>query len=249
MNVTIAWLYPELMNTYGDLGNIMVLNKRCLWRNINCQVRYLNQEEWQRWEEVDLVFMGGAQDRQQELVAKDLFAKKSKKAFKIKSKIKKGIPGLFICGAFQFMGKFYQTADDKKIPGIKIFDIYTKNRQVKEKRLVGNIVIQCKLGGLETSLVGFENHGGRTYLGGLAKPFAAVLKGFGNNGLDKTEGCIYKNAIGTYLHGPILPKNPKLADWLIGKALQIKYGKVVKLARLDDTIENEAKSAILRKMS
>lgn len=244
--LTLGWLYPELMSTYGDRGNIIVLQKRCEWRGIEVKIERISLDtEYKILNTCDLLFMGGAQDTQQEIVNKDLFENKGKI---LREKIEKGIPGLFICGAYQFLGEYYKTAEGKKLPGLEIFPCYTENPG-NAPRLIGNIIVKPTTYNLQptTSIVGFENHGGRTYLEKDAIPFAQVEKGFGNNGEDKTEGILFKNAIGSYLHGPILPKNPELADWLIEKALELKYGKEIQLEKLNDTLEKKAKEAVLKK--
>lgn len=252
-NLTICWLYPDLMSTYGDRGNIIVLAKRCEWRKINAQVLKLNEGFNEKLlDDIDILFMGGAQDIQQQIVSKDFT---TKKIDSLRRKIDAGISGLFICGAYQFLGKYYKEANGTKIKGLGILDLYTENPGSNNSRLIGNIVIKSNIPNTKHLMqntdvvVGFENHGGRTYLSKNLKPFGQVVKGFGNNGKDKTEGAIYKNSIGTYLHGPILPKNPKIADWLISKALEKKYKKEIKLAKLDDSLPQKAKEAVLQKMS
>lgn len=235
-SLTIAWLYPDLMNTYADRGNIIVLQKRCEWRDIYTRILKISvNEKADLLKTADLVFMGGAQDTQQEIVNHDLFENKGPV---LKEKIENNTPGLYICGAYQFLGNYYDTADGKRLPGLEVFPMHTKN--TGKDRLIGNIVIQPTM--IKTKLVGFENHGGRTYLDDVSMSFAKVLKGFGNNSEDKTEGIIYKNSIGSYLHGPILSKNPELADWLIQKALEEKYKEEIKLTPLDDSLELEAKN-------
>lgn len=241
----IAWLYPDLMSTYGDRGNIIVLQKRCEWRNIEVKIEpiYINTKN-EKLNSCDLIFMGGAQDTQQEIVSKDLSQNKGKI---LKKKIVDNTPGLFICGAYQFLGKYYKTANGSKLDGLGLFDLYTENPG--GNRLIGNIIISPSIPNSKSRLsyiVGFENHGGRTFLGKDAQPFAAVVKGYGNNGQDKTEGILYKNAIGTYLHGPILPKNPELADFLIQKALEKKYNKKIDLNPLDDSLENKARTTVMQ---
>ncbi len=239
--ITIGWLYPRLMSTYGDRGNIISLSKRCEWREIDVKVIELNVGfDKKQLEECDLLFMGGAQDREQKVVSEDLLIKKEI----LLKKIEKGVPGLFICGAYQFLGKYYKEADGTIINGLGIFDLYTESSN-KEERLIGNIAVKTN----EGTIIGFENHGGRTFLGEDAKPLGKVISGFGNNGKDGTEGLIYKNSIGTYLHGPILPKNPSIADFLIEKALEIKYKEKSVLKKLDDSLENKAKSVIAKRMS
>lgn len=250
-SLTIGWLYPELMNTYGDRGNIIALSKRCNWRNIKTEVLMLNIGfDKSDLKKCDLILMGGAQDTQQEAVSKDLFEKKDP----LKDLMENGTPGLYICGAYQFLGNYYKEANGKIIGGLNILDLYTENPGADKKRLVGNIVIQPNFELPTTTyplqpIVGFENHGGRTYLGKNILPFGKVIKGFGNNGKDGLEGAVYKNSFGTYLHGPILPKNPKFADYLIQKALELKYKSDIELERLDDTLETQARLAIAKRLS
>ncbi len=246
----IGWLYPELMNTYGDRGNIIALSKRCEWRSIKTEVVNLNEGfDSKALDKTDILFMGGAQDTQQKIVSKDFTAKKTEA---LKVKIEGGTPGLYVCGAYQFLGKYYRESDGTIIKGLNILDLYTENPGNGSKRLTGNISIKLNADPnfLNTGIVvGFENHGGRTYLGKKLSPFGIVMKGYGNNGSDKTEGAVYKNSIGTYLHGPILPKNPEIADLLIGKALETKYKKKIKLTKLDDSLEGEARTAVLKVLS
>jgi len=237
----IGWLYPELMSTYGDRGNIIVLSKRCEWREIAVEVKQLNVGfKTEELRKCDLLFMGGAQDRQQAIVAKDLREKKDT----LEKMIEEGIPGLYICGAYQFLGKYYKEADGTVVDGLGILDLYTVNPGLDKERLIGNIVVKVD----DETLVGFENHGGRTYLGKNVKPLGKVVKGFGNNGEDGTEGAVYKNSFGSYFHGPILPKNPHFADLLIKLALEKKY-KEVELQDLDELIEMQAHQAVLKKLS
>lgn len=245
MKLVIGWLYPELMSTYGDRGNIIVLQKRCERRDINIEVEFLNFGfRTSDLQKCNLLFMGGAQDRQQKIVAEDL----KKKSAVLKKMIDEGIPGLYICGAYQFLGHYYKEADGTIVRGLGILDLYTESPEENVERLIGNIVVKIPSPVCPT-LVGFENHGGRTYLGNGVKPLGKVISGFGNNGVDKTEGAYYKNTFGSYLHGPILPKNPHFADYLITLALEKKYGGKVKLAKLNDTLEYKAHKAILRKLT
>lgn len=242
LSLNITWMYPDLMNTYGDRGNIIVLEKRCLWRGIEAKIlMHTIDSPVSDLENSNLIFMGGAQDRQQKLVSSDLYGRKGKI---LKNLINKGIPGLFICGAYQFLGHYYKPAQGEEISGLSIFDLKTIHYGDDKPRAIGNLAVEWE----NIALVGFENHGGRTYLGPLVKPFAKVLKGYGNNGEDKTEGAIYKNAVGSYLHGPLLSKNPEFADWLISKALGIKYGKFEFLIKLNDTLEIQARNAMLAKI-
>lgn len=248
--LNIGWLYPELMNTYGDRGNIIALQKRCEWRNINCEIKNLNPGfDINTLKKCDLLFMGGAQDKQQKIVADDFSQEKIKA---LKEVIENETPGLFICGAYQFLGKFYKEANGKIINCLNIIDLYTESPSENSKRLIGNIVIKLSTMNRQlsaTTLVGFENHGGRTYLGKEVKSLGDVLIGFGNNGKDGKEGMIYKNTFGSYLHGPILPKNPHFADLLIKIALEKKYKTEVKLEQLDNSLEWKAHNAIAKKLN
>lgn len=249
--LTIGWLYPDLMSIYGDRGNIIALTRRCEWRGIKVEIKTIDQTTSDRQlSTCDLLFMGGAQDRQQTIVAKDL--QKKKKA--LSNMIEDGIPGLYICGGFQFLGRYYKEADGTVIEQLGVLDVYTENPG--GKRLIGDISVQLfpvilnevknpKLGphvavapqdNYDASIIiGFENHGGRTRLGEGVKPLGKVIKGYGSNAQDHTEGAVYKNSIGTYLHGPILPKNPILTDWLIAKALEKKYHKPVILSANEES--------------
>ncbi len=241
-SVTIGWLYPELMSIYGDRGNVICLKKRCELRNINVKVLLVGLQTTEKeLATCDLLLMGGAQDSQQTIVAKDLEKKKKT----LSSLIENGVAGIYICGAFQFLGKYYKEADGTIVNGLGIFDLYTQNPGNNFPRLIGNMAFYASGLGIEKPMVGFENHGGRTYLGLEVKPLGKVIKGFGNNGEDGTEGAVYKNSIGTYSHGPILPKNPEIADWLIKKALEKKYKQEVTLSKLDNTIADKAKQVIL----
>ena len=248
LQLTIGWLYPDLMSTYGDRGNIIVLEKRANWRGIKVIINKISLESSEEQiRKSDFIFMGGAQDKQQEIVNKDLLNKKGKALVEV---LNKGKPGLFICGAYQFLGKYYKAADGTLIKGLAVFDLYTENPGLKYKRLIGDLIIDACLPDDRKSLirlVGFENHGGRTYLTDQNCAFGRVVSGYGNNGKDKTEGIIYKNTIGTYLHGPLLPKNPQLIDFLIEKALLVKYGKKIKLYQMKDLIEQKAKEVIFKR--
>ena len=268
--LNIAWFYPDLMSTYGDRGNIIVMQKRCEWRRIKVNIDKINLDSPDNLlNRSDLLFMGGAQDRQQKLVGQDFL---SFKAPKVKAMIENNIPALFVCAAYQFAGHYYKPYQGEKIPGAGIFDLYTEHLGDQSKRLIGNVVAKLFLGHslenlpaqaggnlkdprvkpacagkpeddnlfLNKTIVGFENHGGRTYLGKNILQLAKIIKGFGNNGEDGFEGAIYKNALGSYFHGPLLPKNPQLADWLIKKALEVKYGNQIKLERLNDDLEWQA---------
>lgn len=238
LTITIGYLYGDLMNIYGDTGNIIALKKRAEWRGINVGIKQITLGRKLKKGDVDLFFFGGGQDQQQESVAKDL----KSKARVIKSEVERGVPLLSVCGGYQLLGEYYKPHKGPKLPGINLFPAYTL---ASHDRMVGNIVIDSMFG----TLVGFENHSGKTYLKKGVLPLGMVKKGFGNNGKDKLEGCLYKNAIGCYMHGSLLPKNPKLADWLIKKALEIKYGKKIELKPLDDRLESQAHRQAIQKFS
>ena len=249
IEITIAWLYSDLMSTYGDRGNVISLLRRCTWRGISVDVKELSlNSKPSELSSCDLLFMGGGEDRQQKIVAEDM---NKGKAHVLNDMIQSGVPGLYICGAYQFLGNYYKEADGTIIEGLKILDVITENPGSTEERLIGNVIAQTNLLGpaISTTIIGFENHGGRTYLGEEVKPFATIIQGNGNNGDDGFEGAIYKNTIGSYCHGPLLPKNLLIADFLITKALEKKYGHPFKLSPLDDTIENTAHAAIARRLN
>ncbi len=244
MKLIIGYLYGDLMNIYGDTGNIITLQKRAEWRGIEGVIKNISLHDRIPTSDVgtqiDLYFFGGGQDQAQSLVAADL--EKSNKGRVIKAEVEGGVPMLAICGGYQLLGEYYKPHSGPKLPGIGLFPAYT---QAGDKRMIGNIVIETMFG----KLVGFENHSGTTYLKKGAIPLGMVIKGFGNNGQDQTEGCIYKNAIGCYMHGSLLPKNPKLADWLLKKALEVKYGKSIDLKPLDDTLELQAHQKAISRFS
>ncbi len=243
-HLVIGWLYPELMSTYGDQGNVRILLDRAKGRGISAEARIISLDSPAREiAKADLLFMGGAQDQSQKIVSDDLMKKKSV----LEEAVKRGVPGLYVCGAYQLLGQHYAIGEHTKMPGLGIFDCHTENPGTGN-RMIGEIVLEAEVPGISDRLVaGFENHGGRTFLHNSAGSFGKVKSGFGNNGEDGKEGILYKNSIGTYLHGPILSKNPALADWLIGKAYEIKYGLPVELASLDDDFERKARAVLLKR--
>ncbi len=246
--LNIAWLYPDLMSTYGDRGNVIVIQKRCQWRGIEATIVPITLETpLTKLKACDIVFMGGAQDRQQKLAGADFLGNKGPV---VKAMIEKDIPGLFVCAGYQFVGNYYRPYEGDDIPGAGIFDLVTIHPGDQEKRCIGNVVAEIiNLSGLqEVRIVGFENHGGRTTLGPKMKPLARVIKGFGNNSEDGFEGAVYKNSIGSYFHGPLLPKNPEIADWLIARAIKVKYGTQPALSKLNDELARDAKIAISKKL-
>lgn len=288
----ICHLYPDLMDTYGDRGNIITLVKRCQWRGIEAKVTAISVGDSLSTFDFDLFFFGGGQDRQQVIVGKDL----QKKAKQLKEAVDKGKVLLSICGGYQLLQKYFRTKEGQEISGIGLFDAYTLG---SDDRMIQNLLVQLSPDLLEevksaypgnhsrseqgsiqshfgsgqqtsllslreaqrrsnlkdssltlrmteegsglTKLIGFENHSGKTYFEGEIKPLGTVIAGAGNNGEDKTEGAVYKNAFGCYLHGSLLPKNPHFADLLISKALNAK------LEPLDDAIEWQAHMAAIRR--
>ena len=235
------------MDTYGDMGNIIAIQKRCGWRGIKATVTKISVNDPLSTQHFDFYFFGGGQDKAQEIVSIDII----KKAGNLKKAIDSGAVLLSICGGYQLLQNYFKTKESKKITGLGIFDAYTEG---SDKRMIQNLVVkinpdlQKEISSsypstinhkLLTNMVGFENHSGKTYLGKNTKALGTVIAGSGNNGEDKTEGAVYKNAFGCYLHGSLLPKNPHFADHLIAKALERRYG-IVKLKPIDDTIEWQA---------
>ena len=237
LKISIAHLYPELLNLYGDIGNVITLKKRCEWRGINVDFEEIHYGD--KITEHYLYFIGGGQDKQQEDVAEELFKNK----WFLMSERDKGAVFLGICGGYQLFGHYYQPHDKEKLKGISLMDAYTV---AGNKRFIGNVTAKTDFLEPQT-LVGFENHSGLTYLEGDTKPLAIIETGNGNNGKDKTEGGRYKNVFGTYLHGSFLPKNPQFADYLIELALEKRYGEKIKLPKLNDEIENLTHSGLENK--
>ena len=238
MKLNIAHLYPDLLNLYGDRGNIQSLVMRCRWRGIDVQVTEYRLDDPVDFSGTDLVLLGGGSDREQQIVC--TWLRKIREDFH--AYVEDGGTVLAICGGYQLLGHYYDTPDGR-MDGLSLIDLYTEQ---KSPRLISNVVMENREFPYE--IVGFENHGGRTYIGSN-KPFGSrVLYGNGNNGEDGCEGVMYKNVIGTYLHGPLLPKNPHVSDWLLMSALSRKYG-TVRLEPLDDTLEKRANQYIIRKCS
>jgi lipid II isoglutaminyl synthase (glutamine-hydrolysing) len=255
MELKLGWLYPTLMSTYGDRGNVICLQRRLQWREIEVSIIPLDQEASpEQFLEVDLIVGGGAQDRQQEIVMRDL---KGSKAAILKEALENGTPGVFTCGSPQLLGHYYEPALGQKIEGLGILDFVSKHPGFDAKRCIGNVVFEVTASplaeelnqelGTKAIIIGFENHGGRTYLGEVA-PLGKVIKGYGNNGEDGLEGAFYRNAIATYSHGPLLPKNPFIADWLIKTALMRKYQTTITLTKLNDSLAFQARNAMFKRL-
>ena len=240
LKLNIAHLYPELLNIYGDMGNIYALKKRCEWRNIEIEIHNINTGCDINPELFDIYFIGGGQDKQQIDVAKEMQKQKEN----LKQAAENNAVMLAICGGYQLLGKYYLPHKGEKLEGIGILNAYTI---AGNKRFIGNVTVKSNFLSPET-IVGFENHSGLTYLEEGTTPIGKVITGNGNNGKDLTEGARYKNVFGTYLHGSLLPKNPQFADYLIKLALNKKYNCEIELDKLDDSIENTAhKEATTRK--
>ena len=233
MKITIGHLYPDLLNLYGDRGNIQCLMKRCLWRGIEAETIAFELGDKIDFSKLDIVLLGGGSDREQMLVCEKL--KEIQKDFK--AYVEDNGVVIAICGGYQLLGNYYKT-DQGMIEGLKLVDMSTEQGK---GRLIGNIVMQSDL--FDMPIVGFENHGGRTTIGNN-KALGKVLSGYGNDGQSGEEGVVYKNVIGTYLHGPLLPKNPQVADYLIQKALERRYNRPMELKVLDDSEEKEANDYI-----
>ena len=238
MKLTIGHLYPDLLNLYGDRGNIQCLMKRCQWRGIEAETIAYETDDTIDFSKLDIVLLGGGSDREQMIVCEKL--KSIQKDFK--EYVEANGVVIAICGGYQLLGKYYKT-EQGMITGLDLVDMYTEQ---EEGRLISNIVLQSEL--FDMPVVGFENHGGRTYIKNN-KPLGKVLYGAGNDGKSGYEGVVYKNVIGTYLHGPLLPKNPQLADWLIERALKKKYGEDTVLTPLDDSQEKEANDYIVQRFT
>lgn len=249
MKLTIGYFYPKLLNLYGDDGNVQILKDRAEKRGIEVEVLEITPDtllDDEMKNRINLVFMGGGPDSSQKGMYEDLV--KNKGPF-LKKYIENNGVGLFICGSYQLLGKYYKSANGDKLDGLGIFDLYTEHPGKNKERCIGNVVCEINKSLLEDpvfknvnnvgeALVGFENHGGRTFISEDSQNFAKVITGHGNNLEDDTEGLIYRSAIGTYLHGPILSKNPHLADYLIAKALGLNN-----LERLDDSLIISAHTA------
>lgn len=231
-SLNIAHLYPDLLNIYGDRGNVITLVNRSKWRGIDVKVTEIKSGARVNNNEFDIYFIGGGQDGQQIAASKELSKNKERLLIAQES----GAVMLGICGGYQLFGHYYEPHNADRLDGVSLLDIYTVAGQ---KRFIGNAKGVCSFLDNKT-VVGFENHSGLTYIKGETKPFLKVKTGYGNNGADKTEGARYKNVFGTYLHGPLLPKNPHFADYLISLALKRKYKCEIPLDELDDDIEERA---------
>jgi CobQ-like glutamine amidotransferase family enzyme len=231
----IVHLYPDLLSTYGDRGNVMCLAERARWRGIDVEVAAIRRGDALP-PDPDLIFMGGGQDRCQQLAAPDLLDK----APAIAAAAEAGAVVFAVCGGYQLLGAAYRTADGD-VPGLGLLDLWTEART---DRYIGNAAVSARIGQAHGMIVGFENHAGRTYLGPRAQPLGRVTSGRGNNGEDGTEGAVQGTVIGTYLHGPVLPRNAWLADTLLTLALERRGMTLPR--ELDDSFERGAHAHGLR---
>lgn len=234
MELTIGHLYPDLLNLYGDRGNIQCMKKRCEWRGIGAKVIRYELGDSIDFSKLDIVLLGGGSDREQMIVGDRLMEIEDE----FRAYVEDDGVVIAVCGGYQLLGNYYQTPEGR-IEGLGIVDLDTE--QGKDFRLIDNIVLESDL--FSMPIVGFENHGGRTNIKNN-KPLGKVIYGSGNDSVSGYEGVVYKNVIGTYLHGPLLPKNPQIADYLIRKALERKYKQPVTLAELPDIEEKEANAYI-----
>jgi CobQ-like glutamine amidotransferase family enzyme len=236
----VCALYPDLMNIYADRGNMLMLERRCGWRGLGFELTAAGLGEPIDPDAHDLFYLGGGQDRDQQLVAQDLVETKREA---LHAAADRGALVLGICGGIQLLGDHYELGSER-VPGVGLVDLHTV-RSADGSRLIGNVAIEVELPGLDgpRTLAGFENHGGRTFLGAAEQPLGRVLKGHGNDGRSGVEGVRRGTVIGTYLHGPLLPKNAWFADWLLATALGLEPGS---LAPLDDTLEDAAHASARR---
>ena len=240
MELKICHLYPDVLNLYGDRGNILCMEQRLRWRGIGVQTTPVPIGTPLRATDFDLFFIGGGQDFEQEVLLADLAGEKTAE---IKAAIADEKPFLAICGGYQMLGEYYKTWDGQQCDFTGALDLYTVG---SKQRMIGNYMFTCDE--LGCTVVGFENHSGKTYLGDGVKPIGKVLAGYGNNGEDGFEGARYKNVFATYSHGCLLPKNPQIADFVLKTALERKYG-AMELKPLDNTLETAAHDYMQKRLS
>lgn len=238
--IKILYLYPDMLELYGDYGNIQVLKYRIESRGFKaCIDEYCIGDTPPNFNDYDIVFAGGGADNEQSILAEDLIQYKDN----IEDAIQNGVFFLLICGAYQLFGQYYKDVNGNVIPGLEIFEYYTEAISDRQKRCIGNIVLECDLGDIKTKVIGFENHGGQTF--NVSNSFGKVLFGNGNKFEDTEEGYFQKNVVATYLHGPLLSKNPELTDYIIKYCLDRKYNENITLEILDDEFENLCRKQLL----
>ena len=235
--IVVGHLYPGYLNIYADRGNIAVLAARAMWRGFDLEVRPIDVGDATP-PDVDLFYVGGGQDREQALIAPDLAARGPA----LVEALLGGAAALAVCGGYQLLGRFYRDRSGDELPGAAVFPLYTV---AGERRMIGDVLLECDLEpGTRFAVAGFENHAGRTILDDGATALGRVVAGFGNDGRSGYEGCRVGRAIGTYLHGPLLPRNPRLADWLLSQALARRRGEPPVLEPLQDDLEAEANAVL-----
>ena len=237
----ILYLYPDILDLYGDIGNIKVLKYRLERRGFKAIIdNYSINDEKPDFKSYDIIFAGGGADNEQQILSEDLIKYKEE----IKQAKDAGVFLLLICGAYQLFGKYYKGVEGNIIPGLEVFDYYTEANPSRSNRCIGNIVIETELNGTKTKVIGFENHGGQTF--DVKNSFGKVLLGNGNKFGDTEEGFMQKNVVATYLHGPLLSKNPVLTDYIIKYCLERKYNEKIELEPLDDELENKCRLQLLQ---
>ncbi|HET8606664.1 MAG TPA: hypothetical protein VFL66_06495 [Gaiellaceae bacterium] len=233
MRIRVAHLYPDYLNIYADRGNMAVLARRAVWRGHELEVVGVSIGE-SLPADADLVYVGGGQDREQALVAQDL----ALRGDELRAAVAGGAAVLAVCGGYQLLGRFYRDASGAELPGAGLLPLHTL---AGDRRMIGDVLLECELEpGARHTLAGFENHAGRTILDDGAEPLGRVVHGFGNDGASGYEGCRAGRVVGTYLHGPLLPRNPWLGDWLLAQALARRLGEPPVLAPLPDELEAQA---------
>ncbi len=235
----VCHLYPDLLNLYGARGNVLAFVRRLQWRNIGVEVCCINPGDPHDLQDIDILFLGGGSSRGLSMAAQEL----KKHKVPLRAAVEEGLVVLAICSGYQLLGQYCRTPEGRIIPGLGLLDLYTR---AGLERLVGNVAVELYIDGKPVKVVGFENHTGRTFLGRI-DPLGRVLAGYGNNGRDGTEGARYKNVFCSYLHGPVLPKNPQLTDHLIRLALR-RRSLPAALSPLDDRLETSAGNVMLKRL-
>lgn len=239
MTLRICHLYPTLLSVAGDRGNLFSIQRRCEWRGLRTEVTEIAQGQTTDFTQYDLILFHGGQDKEMDVAARDLEGK----AASLREAAEFGVVFLAVCAGFQLLGHYYQPFKGPRLEGVGVVDMYTEGGNT---RFMNHIAVECSFTGTKRTLVGFENHSGRTYLGPKAQPLGHVVAGSGNNGEDGGEGARDRQVYGTYLHGPVLPKNPWLTDHLILQGLRHRYGEVAPLPPLHDGAEERAHEAALK---
>ncbi len=239
MTLRICHLYPALLSVAGDRGNLFSVQRRCEWRGLRTEVTEITQGQTTDFAEYDLILFHGGQDKEMDVAARDLEGKVAS----LREAAESDVVFLAVCAGFQLLGHYYQPFKGPRLEGVGVVDMYTEGG---DTRFMNHIAVECDFNGTKRTLVGFENHSGRTYLGPKAQPLGHVLAGSGNNGEDGGEGARYRQVYGTYLHGPVLPKNPWLTDHLILQGLRHRYGNVAPLPPLRDGAEDRAHDVALK---